>query len=61
MLTAGGWLGGVNFGGDPRDQSGIADLLSVYAAGVYFVPLVSDGEPFPGARAFDVEAPRLRP
>lgn len=45
------WLGDVNFGGDPNAQpEGMAALLRVYAAGVYFVP--PKGGPFPGASAF---------
>ena len=53
MLTAGGWLGGVNFGGDEERLPELASLLSVYAAGVYFVPpAAGDGEAFPGAAAF---------
>jgi deferrochelatase/peroxidase EfeB len=51
MLTAGGWLGATNFGGDEDGQPELASLLSVYGAGVYFVPPVVAGEPFPGARA----------
>ncbi len=52
MLTAGGWLGGVNFGGDEERLPELASLLSVYAAGVYFVPpATGEGEAFPGAPA----------
>jgi len=52
MLTAGGWLGGANFGGDEDSHPELASLLSVYGAGVYFVPPVADEpESFPGARA----------
>jgi Dyp-type peroxidase family len=51
MLTAGGWLGATNFGGDEDGHPELASLLSVYGAGVYFVAPVVDGEPFPGARA----------
>jgi deferrochelatase/peroxidase EfeB len=51
MLTAGGWLGGANFGGDETQHAELASLLSVYGAGVYFVAPVVDGEPFPGAAA----------
>ena len=54
MLTAGGWLGGTNFGGDEQAQPELASLLSVYGAGVYFVPPVVEGEPFPGAAALGV-------
>jgi Dyp-type peroxidase family len=52
MLTAGGWLGGANFGGDEERLPELASLLSVYAAGVYFVPpATGEGEAFPGAAA----------
>lgn len=51
MLTAGGWLGGVNFGGDEVRLPGLARLLTVYAAAVYLVPPLADAEPFPGAHA----------
>ena len=54
MLTAGGWLGGTNFGGDDEGHPELASLLSVYGAGVYFVPPVVQGEPFPGAAALGV-------
>ena len=54
MLTAGGWLGGANFGGDEAKHPELKTLLSVFAAGVYFVPPVVDGEPFPGAAALGV-------
>ena len=51
ILGTGGWLGGVNFGGDPKAQPpGMTSLLSVYAAGIYFVPPKAD--PFPGASVF---------
>ncbi len=56
MLTAGGWLGDTNFGGDEAAHPELASLLTVYAAGVYFVAPVSDGEPFPGAAALGVAA-----
>lgn len=53
MLTNEGWLGRVNFGGDPvRQPPGMASLLSVYAAAVFLAPPRRDGEPFPGAAAF---------
>lgn len=53
MLTSEGWLGRVNFGGDPdRQPPGMGSLLSVYAAGVFLVPPRRDGEPFPGAGLF---------
>ena len=51
MLTAGSWLGGINFGGDEERLPELARLLSVYAAGVYFAPPVVDGERSPGAGA----------
>jgi deferrochelatase/peroxidase EfeB len=51
MLTAGGWLGGANFGGDEERLPQLASLLSVYAAGVYFVAPIVAGEAFPGASA----------
>ena len=52
MLTAGGWLGGVNFGGDEARLPELAALLSVYGAGIYFVPPAAGaGEAFPGAAA----------
>jgi Dyp-type peroxidase family len=54
MMTAGGWLGGANFGGDEDKHPELASLLSVYGAGIYFVPPVVDGEPFPGAAALGV-------
>ncbi len=54
MLTAGGWLGGANFGGDEDAHPELASLLSVFGAGVYFVPPVTEGEPFPGAAALGV-------
>jgi deferrochelatase/peroxidase EfeB len=49
MLTAEGWLGQVNFGGDPDDEP--KSLLTTYAAAIYFVPPLRDSELFPGARA----------
>ncbi|MDX6677862.1 MAG: deferrochelatase/peroxidase EfeB [Solirubrobacteraceae bacterium] len=58
MLTAGGWLGGANFGGDEEANTELASLLSVFAAGVYVVPPVVEGEPFPGAAALGVAAIR---
>ena len=51
MLTLEGWLGDTNFGGDAAAQPRLGSLLSVYAAGVYFVPPVAAGEAFPGAAA----------
>jgi deferrochelatase/peroxidase EfeB len=53
ILSQPGWLGDVNFGGDPDAQPlGIDRLLRVYAAGVYVVPPKVSGEPFPGASVF---------
>jgi deferrochelatase/peroxidase EfeB len=50
MLTTEGWLGKTNFGGDPNKQlPGMDKLLSVRAAGIYFVPPVSEKEIFPGS------------
>jgi len=54
MMTAGGWLGGTNFGGYEDGRPELASLLSVYGAGVYFVPPLVAGEPFPGASALGV-------
>lgn len=55
ILRMDGWLGQVNFGGDPQAQpAGMESLLSVYAAGIYFAPPVVPGEPFPGAGAFGI-------
>lgn len=52
LLTQPGWLGRTNFGGDPQRQPpGLAGLLGVRAAGVFLLPPVLEGEPFPGARA----------
>jgi deferrochelatase/peroxidase EfeB len=56
MLTAGGWLGGATFGGDEERLPELASLLSVYGAGIYFVPPVAAGEPFPGAPAMGLAA-----
>lgn len=49
MLTRPEWLGGVNFGGDVGTLS---SLIRVAAAGVFLVPPVVPGEPFPGAGIF---------
>jgi len=55
ILGTDGWLGNVNFGGDPAAQPpGMTALLKVYAAGIYFVPPKAD--PFPGASAFGIGA-----
>jgi len=65
MMTAGGWLGSTNFGGDEQAHPELASLLSVYGAGVYVVPPVVAGEPFPGAAALGVavapQAPEADP
>lgn len=55
MLVQEGWLGRVNFGGDPEDQQpGMARFLTVRAAGIFLAPPVVDGESFPGASIFGV-------
>ena len=56
MVTAGGWLGSTNFGGDEAQHPQLAGLLSVLGAGVYFVAPVTAGEPFPGAAALGAAA-----
>ena len=48
MLTAGGWLGGINFGADQARLPELASLLTVYAAAIYFVPPTVAGDAFPG-------------
>jgi len=50
ILTDPNWLGNTNFGGAGQIY-GIDDLLSVLAAGVFFVP--PDEKPFPGASIFE--------
>lgn len=53
VLTTPGWLGSVNFGGDEANPpAGMASLLTAHAAGVFLVPPVVPGEPFPGASVF---------
>lgn len=57
VLTRGGWLGRVNFGGSESGPSGSSSsplLLSVRAAGVYVVPPASDEHPeqLPGREIF---------
>jgi hypothetical protein len=42
-------MGGSNFGGE-SGKSGILDLLSVLAAGVFYIPPIE--KPFPGASIF---------
>jgi Dyp-type peroxidase family len=50
ILSTEGWLGRTNFAGDPSNPLPNMDkLLSVFAAGIYFVPPVSEKEPFPGS------------
>ena len=54
IMTAGGWLNGVNFGG-PDDRPEIRDfqLAQVIAGGYYAVPpLAKEGQAFPGAEIF---------
>ena len=55
LLTAGGWLGGTNFGRDEQRRPGLSTLLSVYAAAIYFVPPIAADEGFPGAKALAAE------
>jgi Dyp-type peroxidase family len=52
LLTHPGWLGSTNFGGieGPSPESPI--LLSVLAAGLYFVPPGRDNDRFPGQDIF---------
>ena len=53
LLTQDGWLGRTNFGGDPNAPlPGTDQLLNVRAGGVFLVPPVVAGEPFPGASIF---------
>ena len=53
MLTAPGWLGDVNFGGDVQHPlPGMQELLSIRAGGVFLVPPREQAEPFPGASIF---------
>ncbi len=53
MLRQPGWLGQTNFGGDPdQPLPGTDRLLTVRAAGVFLVPPLVDGEPFPGSGIF---------
>ena len=47
-LTKDGWLGAINFGGEPGPK-----LITCYAAGIYFCPADS-GEKFPGASIFQL-------
>jgi deferrochelatase/peroxidase EfeB len=60
MLVTGGWLGQTNFGGE--DLPELANLLSVYAAAIYFVPPHDPDALFPGAAALtQATAPAGRP
>lgn len=52
VLTQRGWLGGVNFGGQPGQEGPAARLLTVRAAGTYLVPPVRETAPYPGAEVF---------
>jgi len=49
ILTDPNWLGNSSFGGVLKNRS-ISNLLSVVAAGMFFVP--PDEKPFPGASFF---------
>jgi deferrochelatase/peroxidase EfeB len=49
ILTDPHWMGNVNFGGNPNDPD-LGILLSVCAAGMFFVPRIQ--KPFPGAEIF---------
>jgi len=53
MLTRPDWLGRVNFGGAPAAS---ATLIRVAAAGIYLVPPIVPGAPFPGAEIFELTA-----
>ena len=50
MLTTGGWLGGTNFGGLGPGAASDFQLLTAYAAGMFFVPPFAADDPFPGHR-----------
>lgn len=53
MLTQQTWLGGTNFGGDPKNQlPGMDRFLSLRAAAIFLVPPVVEDELFPGASIF---------
>lgn len=53
MLTTPGWLGDVNFGGDPgQPLPGIQSLLSVAAGAVFLCPPAVEGEKYPGRSIF---------
>jgi deferrochelatase/peroxidase EfeB len=49
ILTDPNWMGKSNFGGE-TDKSGVSALLSVLAAGIFFVPPLE--KPFPGISIF---------
>jgi deferrochelatase/peroxidase EfeB len=48
ILTQDRWLGGRNFGGDPKPTRGGSWLLTARAAGMFLVPPVVKDERFPG-------------
>lgn len=54
ILTQDNWLGRTNFGGDPAAQPPtVPSLLTVRAAGIYFVPPRSDADALPGSSIFN--------
>jgi deferrochelatase/peroxidase EfeB len=50
MLTSDTWLGGTNFGGLGEGAPPDIQLLTAYAAGMFFVPPVATHDRFPGYR-----------
>ncbi|WP_141746908.1 hypothetical protein [Streptomyces agglomeratus] len=52
ILTQRGWLGSVNFGGQPGPDGPAGRLLTVRAGGTYLVPPVREAAPYPGAEVF---------
>jgi Dyp-type peroxidase family len=50
LTRKGGWLGTANFGG-PDAPSTKDDLVKAYAAGMFLVPPLAEGERYPGAGA----------
>ncbi|MFD6970470.1 Dyp-type peroxidase [Streptomyces sp. NPDC059949] len=52
VLTQRGWLGSVNFGGQPGSDGPAGRLLTVRAGGTYLVPPVREDAPYPGAEVF---------
>lgn len=61
ILSQPGWLGDVNFAGDPKSPPpGMDRLLQVYGAGVYIVPPRVEREEFPGSTIFGRGEPRPR-